>query len=49
MSKLGLADVPANLLIDEKGVVIERNIPQDKLEEIVNKEMLKRKVDALLK
>lgn len=49
LSKLGLADVPANLLIDEKGVVIERNIPQDKLEEIVNKEMLKRKVDALLK
>jgi hypothetical protein len=49
MAKFGLADVPANLLIDEKGIVIERNIPYDKLEEIVNKEMLKRKVDALLK
>ena len=47
--KLGLSDVPANLLIDEKGVVIDRNIQPDKLEEVINKEMLKRKVDALLK
>jgi hypothetical protein len=48
LAKFGLADVPANLIIDEKGVVIERNLQPQKLEERVNDLMLKNKVNALI-
>ena len=48
LSKFGLADVPANLIIDEKGVVIERNLQPQKLEECVKDLMLKNKVNALI-
>ena len=48
LAKFGLADVPANLIIDEKGVVIERNLLPQKLEERVNELMLKNKVNALV-
>ena len=48
MAKFGLGDVPANLIIDEKGVVIERNLQPQKLEERVNDLMLKNKVNALI-
>ena len=48
LAKFGLGDVPANLIIDEKGVVIERNLQPQKLEERVNDLMLKNKVNALI-
>jgi hypothetical protein len=47
-AKFGLADVPANLIIDEKGVILERNLQPQKLEGRVNELMLKNKVNALL-
>lgn len=34
--KLGLTDVPANLLVNDKGVVIERNLAPQQLEEKIN-------------
>lgn len=48
LSKFGLADVPANVIIDEKGVILHRNLQPAKLEEQVNQLMLKYKVNALL-
>jgi peroxiredoxin len=48
MAKFGLADVPANLVIDERGKIIERNLQPQKLEEFINQQMLKNKVNALV-
>ena len=48
LAKFGLGDVPANLIIDEKGVIIERNLQPQRLEERVNELMLKNKVNALV-
>ncbi len=48
MAKFGLADVPANLIADEKGVIVERNLQPQRLEERVNELMLKNKVNALI-
>lgn len=48
LAKFGLADVPANLIIDEKGVILERNLQPQRLEGRVNELMLKNKVNALL-
>ena len=33
LSKLGIADVPGNLVLDDKGVVQARNLNPQKLEE----------------
>ena len=49
LAKFGLADVPANLIIDERGIVLERNLQPQKLEERVNELMLKNKANSLLK
>ena len=49
LAKFGLGDVPANLIIDEKGVIMERNLQPQKLEERVNELMLKYKATTLLK
>jgi len=48
LAKFGLGDVPANLIVDEKGVIIERNLQPQRLEERVNELMLKNKVNALV-
>lgn len=48
LAKFGLADVPANLMIDEHGKIIERNLQPLKLEEQINQFMLKNKVNAIL-
>jgi hypothetical protein len=37
LSTFGVADVPANLIIDNKGIIIERNLTTLKLEETVDK------------
>ena len=48
LSKFGLADVPANLIIDEKGIIQHRNLQPVKLEEQINQLMLKYKVNKLV-
>jgi hypothetical protein len=39
LQKFGLADVPANLLIDSKGKVVARNLTVKHLEERIHKMM----------
>ena len=48
LSKFGLADVPANLIINDKGVILHRNLQPVKLEEQVNQLMLKYKINKLV-
>lgn len=36
IAKLGLSDVPGNLVMDDKGIIIERNMKPEKLEEKIN-------------
>ncbi len=49
LSKFGMADVPSNIVADEKGVILERDLAPQKLEEQINQLMLKMKVNSLLK
>ena len=37
MQKFGMGDVPANILIDQKGRVLSRNLTPQHLEERINK------------
>lgn len=36
IAKLGLSDVPGNLVIDDKGIIIDSNLKPEKLEEKIN-------------
>jgi hypothetical protein len=49
LAKFGLADVPANLIADEKGTIVERNLQPQKMEEQIDQLMMKYKVNSLLK
>jgi len=49
LAKFGMADVPSNIITDEKGTILERNLQPQKLEEQINQLMLKYKVSSLLK
>lgn len=44
--KLGLADVPSNLVIDQQGKVIERDLQPQQLEELINKKFEKAKINT---
>jgi len=48
LATFGLADVPANVVIDDKGIVIERNLQPQRLEDFINTEMLKYNIDNLV-
>ena len=47
--KLGVANIPATFLINQKGVITDRDLPAQKLEEKINRQLLENKVDKLLK
>ena len=49
LAKFGLADVPANLIADEKGTIVARNLQPQKMEEQIDQLMMKYKVNSLLK
>jgi hypothetical protein len=49
LAKFGLADVPANLIADEKGTIVARNLQPQKMEEQIDQLMLKYNVNSLLK
>ena len=41
LAKFGLADVPGNILADEKGIILERNLQPQRLEELINQQLKK--------
>ena len=49
LQKLGVANIPATFLINQKGVITDRDLPAQKLEEKINRQLLENKVDKLLK
>ncbi len=49
LSKFGIADVPANIITNEKGVILERDLQPQKLDEQINQLMLKYKINSIAK
>ncbi len=49
LAKFGFADVPSNIIADEKGTIIERDLQPQKLEEQINQLMLKYKINSIVK
>jgi hypothetical protein len=49
LQKLGVTDIPASFLISQKGVITDRDLAPQKLEEKIDRMLLENKVDRLLK